>query len=62
MAKQGGNVLFYGGLKGDDANDKIFIYNAMSSNWTTLDMNVSLAFKSYSLYFVAATMRGSAKR
>ena len=34
-------VLFYGGLKGDDSNAEIFIYNALSSSWNTILLAVS---------------------
>lgn len=39
MKNGGKDVIFYGGLKGDDSNSEIFIYNALSSNWTTVPLS-----------------------
>lgn len=32
-------VIFYGGLKGDDSNADIFMYNALGSSWTTIPLS-----------------------
>ena len=41
IINQGKEVLFYGGLKGDDSNSEIYIYNALASSWTTMLLAVS---------------------
>lgn len=39
MMKGNKEVIFYGGLKGDDSNAEIFIYNALGSSWTTVHLS-----------------------
>lgn len=35
------NVLIYGGLKGEDSSADIWLFNAVNSNWTTMQYAVS---------------------
>ena len=34
-------VLFYGGMKGEDSNAEIFIFNATTASWQTIHLAVS---------------------
>ena len=52
----GKEVIFYGGLKGDDSNSEIFIYNALSSAWSTILLAVSNFFFKSESYFIAAKL------
>ena len=36
------SVLIYGGLKGEDSNHDIFIFNANNASWTTTQFAVSV--------------------
>ena len=62
IAKGGKEVLFYGGLKGDDSNNEIFVYNALGSSWTTVMLSVSCLYLNLDNHIFLATMRFGSKR
>jgi len=35
------NVIFYGGLKGEDSNSEIFLFNPNSNSWLNVNLSVS---------------------
>lgn len=36
------NVIFYGGLKGEDSNSEIFLFNPNSNSWLNVNLSVSI--------------------
>lgn len=41
-------VVFYGGLKGEDSNSEIFVFNPTTSAWLTVNPSVSKEFNTQS--------------
>ena len=39
--RPGKEVVFYGGLKGDDANNDIFVFNPNTNQWSKANASVS---------------------
>ena len=37
-------VLFYGGLKGEDSNPEVFLFNPQTNSWLTVTTSVSFYF------------------
>ena len=51
-------VIFYGGLKGDDNNDEIFLFNPNTNGWVTVNKNaVSDRYRATSFCLCLARLR-----
>ena len=40
--RQTKEVVFYGGLKGEDSNNEIFLFNPTTNSWLSVNMSVSI--------------------